>query len=116
MIIQGEGLWLVSFGWESGVWQRGLLRSNYYLEWMNLTWLWKGFGYRPGYQPLRETEVDEMLELLHPGPLMEERARKALAVANPYEIRSQIRELRFAAARSQDMRARIERIKSKMLT
>jgi hypothetical protein len=93
-----------------------VFRSNYYLERMNSTWLWQGFGYHPGYQPLSESEVNEMLELLQPGPLMEERARKAMATTNSYEIRSQIRELRFAAARSQDMRVKIERIKSKMLT
>jgi len=91
-------------------------RNEYCLEWMNSTLLWKGFGYRPGHQPLRDSEVNEMFELLNPGLRMEEQARKALAAANPYEVRSQIRELRFAAARSQDMRAKVEQIKSKMLT
>lgn len=90
-------------------------RNEYSLEWMNWSMLDNGFGYRPGYQPLRETEVNEMLEMLQLGPLMEERARKAMAASVPYEVRRHLRSLKFAAMRSHDLSDKVEKIKSKLL-
>lgn len=92
-----------------------VFRSNYHLEWMNSTRLYNGFGYQPGHEPLRDSEVNAMLELLQPGPLMEERARAAMAAADPHIIRHQLRSLRLAANRAIGLRARVEEIKAEIL-
>lgn len=88
-----------------------VFRSNYYLEPMNSAWLSKGFGYKPGHEPIREAEVDGLIKLMNLGPLMEERAREAIAKMKPKEVRDQMHELRQIAMRSMDMREQIEALK-----
>ena len=91
-----------------------VFRSNFYLERMDKTWLHEGFGYRPGHQPLREDEKEELLGMFTFGPLMEERAQKAVAKMEPKEARDMLKELRVAAERSELLRLKAEELKAKM--
>lgn len=90
-------------------------RLDYHLEWMNTQLIQSHyFGYRPGHQPLLEYEIRQFLELLKPGPLMEERARKAFSAMKPADVRLQHKDLRLAAFNSEHLRTKVDRIKQTM--
>jgi len=86
-----------------------IFRSNYYMEWMGKTWCYKDFGYRPGYQPLRETEVNKIFEMLEPGLLWEETVRQGIIRSNPKDVRNLIDDLRDAHIAPTLFREKVEK-------
>ncbi len=67
-------------------------------------------------KPLSKEEIDEVLALLNLGPLMSERAKKAIARAEAEDIRRISKGLAKAKQRSDDFRRRADEIRARLET